>query len=127
MGLFDGLRRGRDVQFDSGHAATNAIELTKRRAQISLTKQDAATGHLRVNLSWRMRTSDIGGPQRESLLRHPFRALKPPEVIGHSQSVVNVDLDLGCLYELQDGSKGVVQPLGGYFYHKSSITLSRLS
>ncbi|MER6111048.1 MULTISPECIES: TerD family protein [Streptomyces] len=114
MGFLDGLRRGNDSAFDSGNAATNAIELTKRYAQVSLTKQGAATGNLRVNLSWRMRTSDLGGSQRESLLRHPFRALKPPEVIAHSQSMVNVDLDLGCLYELQDGTKGVVQPLGGF-------------
>ncbi|MFC5953498.1 Tellurium resistance [Streptomyces pratens] len=113
MGFLDGLWRGNDSAFDSGNAATNAIELTKRYAQVSLTKQGAATGNLRVNLSWRMRTSDLGGSQRESLLRHPFRALKPPEVIAHSQSMVNVDLDLGCLYELQDGTKGVVQPLGG--------------
>ncbi|MFE1440730.1 Tellurium resistance [Streptomyces sp. NPDC058739] len=114
MGWLDGLWRGRDIQFDSGSASSNAIELTKRHSQVSLTKQGAATGHLRVNLAWRMRTSDIGGPQRESLLRHPFRALKPPEVMGHSQSMVNVDLDLGCLYELQDGTRGVVQPLGGF-------------
>ncbi|GAA3305270.1 hypothetical protein GCM10020295_58570 [Streptomyces cinereospinus] len=114
MGLFDGLWRGRAAVFDSGSAASNAIELTKRHSQVSLTKQEAATGHLRINLTWRMRTSDIGGPQRESLLRHPFKALRPPEVMGHSQSMVNVDLDLGCLYELQDGTKGVVQPLGGY-------------
>ncbi|MER5295447.1 Tellurium resistance [Streptomyces pharetrae] len=115
MGLLDGFRRGRAAEFDSGNAATNAIELTKRHGQVSLTKQGAATGNLRINLAWRMRSSDIGGPQRESLLRHPFKALKPPEVLGHSQSMVNVDLDLGCLYELQDGTKGVVQPLGGYF------------
>lgn len=57
-----------------------------------------------------MRTSDIGGTQRESMLRHPFKALKPPEVMGHSQSMVNVDLDLGCLYELQDGTKGSCSP-----------------
>ncbi|MFE3030738.1 Tellurium resistance [Streptomyces canus] len=113
MGFFDGLRGGREVDFDSGSAATNAIELTKRHNRVSLTKQGAATGNLRVNLTWRMRTSDIGGSQRESLLRHPFKALKPPEVLGHSQSMVNVDLDLGCLYELADGTKGVVQPLGG--------------
>ncbi len=114
LGIFDGLRRGRQFDFDAGSASSSAIELTKRNSQVSLTKQDAATGHLRVNLSWRMRTSDFGGPQRESLLRHPFKALKPPEVMGHGASMVNVDLDLGCLYELQDGSKGVVQPLGGY-------------
>ncbi|GAB3167545.1 TerD family protein [Streptomyces incanus] len=113
MGFLDGLWRGNDSAFDSGNAATNAIELTKRYAQVSLTRQGAATGNLRVNLSWRMRTSDLGGSQRESLLRHPFKALKPPEVVAHSQSMVNVDLDLGCLYELQDGTKGVVQPLGG--------------
>ncbi|MEQ8144074.1 Tellurium resistance [Streptomyces sp. OP7] len=114
MSFLDGLWRGRGNAFDSGNAATNAIELTKRHGHVSLTKQGAATGHLRINLSWRMRTSDFGGPQRESLLRHPFKALKPPEVVGHSQSMVNVDLDLGCLYELQDGTKGVVQPLGGF-------------
>lgn len=113
MGFLDGLRGGREVDFDSGSAASNAIELTKRHNRVSLTKQGAATGNLRVNLTWRMRTSDIGGSQRESLLRHPFKALKPPEVLGHSQSMVNVDLDLGCLYELADGTKGVVQPLGG--------------
>ncbi|MEU6536733.1 Tellurium resistance [Streptomyces sp. NPDC047000] len=114
MGFFDGLLGSRAADFDSGSAASNAIELTKRHAQVSLTKQGAATGHLRINLTWQMRTSDFGGPYRESVLRHPLRALKPPEVIGHSQSMVNVDLDLGCLYELADGSKGVVQPLGGY-------------
>ncbi|GGV60968.1 MULTISPECIES: TerD family protein [Streptomyces] len=112
MGLFDGLLGGRAAAFDSGNAASSSIELTKRHRQVSLTKQGAASGHLRINLSWRMRTSDIGGPVRESLLRHPLKALKPPEVMGHGQSMVNVDLDLGCLYELADGTKGVVQPLG---------------
>ncbi|GAA0904406.1 hypothetical protein GCM10009549_07820 [Streptomyces thermoalcalitolerans] len=112
MGLFDGLLGGRANRFDSGNAATTAVELTKRRPRISLTKQGAATGHLRINLSWRMRTSDIGGPARQSLLRHPLKALKPPEVLGHGQSMVDVDLDLGCMYELADGTKGVVQPLG---------------
>lgn len=106
MGFLDGLWRGRAAEFDSGSASSNSIELTKRHDRVSLTKQGAATGHLRVNLAWRMRTSDIGGSQRESLLRHPFKALKPPEVLGHSQSMVNVDLDLGCLYELADGTKG---------------------
>ncbi|MGP4012409.1 TerD family protein [Streptomyces sp. 4N124] len=129
MGLLDGLlwRGRREARFDSGSAASNAIELTKRHSQVSLTKQDAATGHLRINLAWRMRTSDIGGSQRESLLRHPFKALKPPEVLGHSQSMVNVDLDLGCLYELMDGTKGVVQPLGGFFGDVNSAPYVKLS
>lgn len=71
MGIWQDLWRGRSADFDSGSAATNSIELTKRNHTVSLTKQGAATGNLRINLSWRMRTSDIGGPQRGSLLRHP--------------------------------------------------------
>ena len=35
-------------------------------------------------------------------------------VQAHTQGMVNVDLDLGCMYELADGTKGVVQPLGGF-------------
>jgi tellurite resistance protein TerA len=31
-----------------------------------------------------------------------------------------VDLDLGCMYRLKDGSAGVIQPLGGNFGSKSS-------
>ena len=35
-------------------------------------------------------------------------------VQAHTQGVVNVDLDLACMYELTDGTKGVVQPLGNF-------------
>ncbi|WP_328538978.1 TerD family protein [Streptomyces sp. NBC_00344] len=117
MAFWDGLRRGNAQHFDSGSSASNSIELTKRHPVVSLTKQGASTGNLRVNLSWRMRTSDIGGRNRQSggLLRHPFKMFQPDVVQAHTQGVVNVDLDLGCLYELNDGSKGVVQPLGGLF------------
>ncbi|MFI2199807.1 Tellurium resistance [Streptomyces sp. NPDC020192] len=114
MGFFDGLLGARLSDFDSGEAATGSIQLTGRHQTVSLTKQGAATGNLRVNLTWRMRTSDFDTTPRGSLFRHPFRALRPPEVLGHGQSMVNVDLDLGCLYELTDGTKGVVQPLGNY-------------
>lgn len=30
------------------------------------------------------------------------------------------DLDLGCMYEMQNGAKGVIQPLGGNFGSKTS-------
>ncbi|WP_433547852.1 TerD family protein [Streptomyces sp. CA-294286] len=124
MTFWDRLRQGvlgglqpRSAQFDSGSAATNSIELTKRHPAVSLSKQGADTGSLRVNLSWRMRTSDIGGRQKHSgsLLGRPFKFFQPETVQAHTQGVVNVDLDLGCLYELRDGTKGVVQPLGGFF------------
>ncbi|MDI3405863.1 TerD family protein [Streptomyces cavernicola] len=118
MSFWEGLWRGRDRQFESGNAATTSIELTKRRPSVSLTKQGAATGNLRVNLSWRMRTSDIEGRSKRGgrgSLRHPLKMFKPDVVQAHTQGMVNVDLDLGCLYEMTDGAKGVVQPLGNFF------------
>ncbi|WP_338676406.1 Tellurium resistance [Streptomyces sp. SCSIO 30461] len=130
MGLLDGWwRGGAAAQFDSGNAATNSIQLTRRHPQVSLSKQGAVTGNLRVNLSWRMRTSDIEGRSRQSgrLLRHPFKLFQPEVVQAHTQGVVNVDLDLGCLYELADGSKGVVQPLGGFFGSLNEAPYVRLS
>ncbi|MFD0368501.1 Tellurium resistance [Streptomyces sp. NPDC127114] len=116
MGFFDNLFPGRGEPFDSGDSG-GSIDLTRRRPTVSLTKQGAATGNLRVNLSWRMRSSDIEDRRRQStsLLRHPSRLFKPEEVQAHTQGMVNVDLDLGCLYELADGSRGVVQPLGGFY------------
>ncbi|WP_066944476.1 TerD family protein [Streptomyces lushanensis] len=116
MAFWDNLWQGRASDFDSGSAASNSIELTRRRPSVSLSKQGAATGNLRVNLSWRMRTSDIEDRSRQgsSLLRHPLKLFKPDVVQAHTQGMVNVDLDLGCMYELTDGSKGVVQPLGGF-------------
>ncbi|GAA3489672.1 MULTISPECIES: TerD family protein [Streptomyces] len=123
MAFWDRIRdslggwRGSSARFDSGSASTNSIELTKRHPTVSLGKQGADTGSLRVNLSWRMRTSDIGGRQRHdgNFLSRPLKFFQPETVQAHTQGVVNVDLDLGCLYELKDGSKGVVQPLGGFF------------
>ncbi|OII62247.1 Tellurium resistance [Streptomyces sp. CC53] len=117
MGLLDGLRPNRAAQFDMGGASSNTIGLTSRRPTVSLTKQGAATGNLRVNLSWQMRTSDLGGRSRQSgrLLRHPLKLFQPEPIQAHTQGMATVDLDIGCLYELADGSKGVVQPLGGHF------------
>ncbi|MCQ8770053.1 TerD family protein [Streptomyces telluris] len=99
-------------QLDFG-GAHGAVELTKRHPSFSLSKQGAVTGNLRVNLSWRMRTSDFGDRTgRIQGLRHPMRKFRPEMVQAQGPAMVNVDLDLACMYELQDGAKGVVQPLG---------------
>ncbi|SCK33956.1 tellurite resistance protein TerA [Streptomyces sp. AmelKG-E11A] len=127
MSFWDGLWPGRSADFESGASASNAIELTKRRPMVSLTKQGAATGNLRVNLSWRMRNSDIGGPDRGGLFSSPLKMFKPDVVQAHTMSMVNVDLDLGCLYELTDGTKGVVQPLGGFFGDLNGAPYVKLS
>src|SRR5664279_1586912 len=76
------------------------VTLTKSAPKVSLTKQGSASGLLRVNLNWNARPPGQGGG---GLFRKAPAAL---------------DLDLGCLFEFTDGSKGVVQALGNSFTAK---------
>ncbi|MEU5213826.1 Tellurium resistance [Streptomyces sp. NPDC020742] len=131
MSFLGNLWRGgaQKFDFDSG-GASYVVELTKRNPAVSLTKQGAATGHLRVNLHWQMRTSDLyerTGQGRGSLLRNPGKLFKPEVVQAQGPAVVNVDLDLACLYELKDGTKGVVQPLGNFLGELNGAPFVQLS
>ncbi|MCO7219380.1 hypothetical protein [Klenkia sp. PcliD-1-E] len=74
------------------------VTLTKSAPSVSLTKKASAGGVLRVNLNW---TARPPGGQGGGF----FRQREPA-----------IDLDLGCLYEFADGSKGVVQALGNAFH-----------
>ncbi|MFT4394262.1 TerD family protein [Gordonia lacunae] len=69
------------------------ITLTKSAPSISLSKQGATTGQVRVNLSW---TANLKGG-------------------GLFRKAQGIDLDLACLWEFTDGSKGIVQALGNSF------------
>jgi tellurite resistance protein TerA len=69
------------------------LTLTKSAPSVSLTKHGGAGGVLRVNLNWNARPQSGG--------------------FFHKQS--QLDLDLGCLYEFGDGTRGVVQALGNAF------------
>jgi len=72
------------------------IELKKKGDVINLQKKAAGTlGELLINLNWN-RVQKKGFFNRGS---------------------GGTDLDLGCLYELKDGTKGVVQALGNRFGH----------
>ncbi len=68
------------------------VTLTKAAPTVSLTKQSGATGLMRVNLNWNSGQSK-----------------------GFFHKSQAIDLDLGCLFEFADGSKGVVQALGNTF------------
>jgi len=68
------------------------ITLDKTRSSISLEKTAAGFGEIKVNLNWNK--GKAGG------------------FFSRSKSV---DLDVGCLFELQNGDKGVVQALGKSF------------
>lgn len=68
------------------------VTLDKTRSSISLEKTAAGFGEIKVNLNW---SRGSGG--------------------GFFSRNKSIDLDVGCLYELQDGEKGVVQALGKSF------------
>lgn len=79
-----------------GTAPASRVILTKAAPTVSLTKHGSASGTMRVNLNWNARPAQEG--------RGLFKRLAPA-----------LDLDLGCLYEFADGTKGVVQALGNSF------------
>ncbi|VVO16749.1 TerD family protein [Pseudomonas fluorescens] len=68
------------------------VTLDKTRSSISLEKTAAGFGEIKVNLNW---NKGNGG--------------------GFFSRSKSIDLDVGCLFELQDGHKGVVQALGEAF------------
>lgn len=78
------------------------VTLTKAAPQVSLSKTGGGTGVIRVNLNW-----SAGTPAAPSGGGF-FKRLTQVAPKG-------IDLDLGCLWELADGSKGVVQALGNAF------------
>lgn len=80
-----------------------AITLQKRgdKHQINLSKEQKVQLKVDVNLNW-----NSGEAKSSSFLGKLF---------GGSATSAAPDLDLGCMYELNDGSKGVIQPLGGNF------------
>jgi uncharacterized protein involved in tellurium resistance len=123
--MLDFLRTDKKTPFDVGNDHT--ITLTKRRQVVSLSQQGSATGNLRVNLTWQMRTSDFGDRSREGGFWRSLNPFNPDLVQSQGPAMVNVDLDLACMYELADGTKGVVQPLGdflGSFNERPYLQLS---
>ncbi|CEP81843.1 TerD family protein [Paraclostridium sordellii] len=73
-----------------------AIEL-KKGNKINLSKDNKSIGEVSINLKWSQ-----GKVKKRFLLKSLF-------------SRRNADLDLGCLFELKDGTIGCVQALGNTF------------
>lgn len=84
--------------------AAGPISLTKRGQQVNLTKSGGG-GPVRINLNWNQQP-----PQNASGGGMLKRALAKAAGGGGG-----IDLDLGCLVEMADGSKGAVQALGNSF------------
>jgi tellurite resistance protein TerA len=98
---------------------SSRVVLTKSAPTVSLTKQGSTSGLMRVNLNWNARPAGQPqpqpqpqrGPQGGGLLRRMMAAAGG----AAGETSGGIDLDLGCLYEYTDGSKGVVQALGNTF------------
>lgn len=86
---------------NSAQGAVNLskISLTKSDPTVNLTKS-GQQGAMRVNLNWSQGTA----PKKTGFLA---------KLTGATGG--GVDLDLGCLYELSNGQKGVIQALGNSF------------
>jgi tellurite resistance protein TerA len=82
------------------------VTLTKSAPTVSLSKHGGTRGMMHVNLNW---------------------DAKPPER-GFFKKQSELDLDLGCLFEFSDGTKGVVQALGNAFtaHNRAGQPLLRL-
>ena len=83
---------------NAGGVNLSKINLTKESPTVSLSKAGSGQGVTRVNLNW-----SHGEQPKKGFLS---------KLMGASGGV---DLDLGCLFELADGSKGVIQALGNSF------------
>jgi tellurite resistance protein TerA len=93
---------------------TTRVTLTKAAPSVSLTKRGGSRGTLRVNLQWNARPEPA--PADAPPARGLFKRLQAGSSTG------NIDLDLACMYEYADGSKGVVQALGGALRDQSAGT-----
>jgi tellurite resistance protein TerA len=110
----DYTKRGGPAQPEPAQSPAGApvslskVTLTKSAPAVSLSKQGGASGVLRVNLNWNARPA---APAGGGLFKRLAAAGSP-----------GIDLDLGCLYEFADGSKGVVQALGNAFASRSTFS-----
>ncbi|MFE9423522.1 Tellurium resistance [Kitasatospora sp. NPDC006697] len=94
------------------------ITLTKSSPAHAITSEAAMTGNLYVNLHWTARVDQGSQGQLRRKLLQPRQLLRQGADGGDSGlqgAPQNVDLDLACMYELTDGTRGVVQPLGKFF------------
>ncbi len=85
------------------------ITLEKRGDKISLEKGGRqGFGRTRVNLNWNQSAAPaVAAPKKEGFLSRMMGGGGAPR-----RSSSGIDLDLGCMYELMDGTPGCVQALG---------------
>ena len=88
------------------------ITLDKGNSRINLTKQTQGFGEIKINLNWNQRSIQ---PQSAGFFK---------KLLNQNQGI---DLDLGCLFEMQDGTKSVIQALGNRFGDFNGFPFIQLS
>ena len=84
------------------------IKLDKNNSSINLTKKGSGFGKISVNLNW-----NKSQPKSESFFQKLTRANA-------------IDLDLGAMVQLKDGTIDLVQPLGNRFGHFDRVPYIQL-
>jgi tellurite resistance protein TerA len=96
------------------------VTLEKRGDKVSLDKRGSAGfGRIHVNLNWNRSSmapapAPVTAPEKTGLLGRLSGAVSGAmggAMAGRKRSG-GIDLDLGCMFELADGRKGLVQALG---------------
>jgi tellurite resistance protein TerA len=104
-----GGQPGAGQQAGGAPVSLSKVTLTKSAPTVSLTKQGSVGGTMRVNLNWNAR------PAQQPASGGFFK-----RAMGGGGGV-SIDLDLGCLYEFSDGTKGAVQALGNAFRDRNQF------
>ena len=86
-----------------GGVNLSKVTLSKSAPTVNLAKRGESQGAMRVNLNW---SQGAAAPAKKGLFS---------KLAAAAQASSAVDLDLGCLYELSNGQKGVIQALGNSF------------
>lgn len=94
-------------------APSGKISLTKDSPKVGLADQGMTSGIMAVNLNWTRAAAASTG--RAGGLLGGLRGIARDARAAIDGSGDGIDLDLGCLWELRDGRRGVVQALGRQF------------
>lgn len=94
------------VPVPQARVSLSKVTLEKRGDKISLEKSASrGFGRIHVNLNWN-RSAAVAPAEKGGFLS---------KLTGGARASKGLDLDLACMYELANGSKGVVQALGNSF------------
>jgi tellurite resistance protein TerA len=109
--MVDYTKRGGAAGASGGGVSLSKVTLTKSSPTVSLSKQGVqAGGQLRVNLNWNPRPAGSQPAAGGGFFKR----------LASTGQDTSIDLDLGCMYEFADGTKGVVQALGNAFASRNT-------